>query len=236
MGQPDKEIIDFARKSKVPVVETEGVKLVPNAGCVMVSNEQIGRAAAEHVLSLNFKHLGFVTFDENAAICAIIITTGSPSGVVAEDLGVSLRKVQTTFQQYLGHSMLDELTRLRVEHSKRLLLNPKLKIETVGVESGFSKRFHFIRALAPGYTYDSSPSQSDALPVSQNQLPPMIYVMMIAVDEKSFGRFLTNSAYQYRMGTLGAPNSGDIYQVTNALANLHISYRIFTAAVSLTPN
>jgi AraC-like DNA-binding protein len=43
--------------------------------------------------------------------------------------------------------MLDELTRLRVEHSKRLLLNPKLKIETVGVESGFSNRFHFIRAF-----------------------------------------------------------------------------------------
>jgi uncharacterized protein (TIGR02599 family) len=159
--------------------------------------------------------------------------------------------------------MLDELTRLRVEHSKRLLLNPKLKIETVGVESGFSNRFHFIRALAPGYTYDSSPSQSNALPVSQNQLPTMVYIMMIAVDEKSFARyeagraspstdpssdlgvsgagsegtgFLTNSAYQYRMGTTSNPNSGDIYQVTTALANHHISYRIFTAAVSLTPN
>jgi hypothetical protein len=98
----------------------------------------------------------------------------------------------------------------------------------------------------------------------------MIYVMMIAVDEKSFARyeagrtspsadpsgdllgfnlagspgsagsegtgFLTKSDYQYRMGTTSNPNSGDIYQVTSALANLHISYRIFTAAVSLTPN
>ena len=124
--------------------------------------------------------------------------------------------------------------------------------------------------LAPNYTYDSSPSQGNTLPVSQNQLPPMIYVMMIAVDEKSFARyeagrtspsadpsgdllgfnsvgspgsagsegtgFLTKSDYQYRMGTTSNPNSGDIYQVTSALAYHHISYRIFTAAVSLTPN
>jgi uncharacterized protein (TIGR02599 family) len=123
--------------------------------------------------------------------------------------------------------------------------------------------------LALNYTYDSSPSQSSSLPpVTQNQLPPMVYVMMIAVDEKSFARyeagrtsptddpsgdllgtstaagsagyegtgFLTNSQYQYRMGTTANPKSGDIYQVTSALTSHNISYRIFTAAVSLSPN
>ena len=50
-------------------------------------------------------------------------------------------------QKYLGHSLLDELTQLRVEHAKKLLANRRLKIETVGVESGFSSRFHFIRAF-----------------------------------------------------------------------------------------
>ena len=292
MGRPDKAIIDFARKSKVPVVETQGTELVPNAGRVMVSNELIAETAAKHLLSLNFRHLGFVTFEENvmevprrlafqkaaeaggarfypltyanliaeiaslphpvglmatndanamnvslaltdaglkvpeeyavlgvddteivcelapvplssvncnyeqqgyeaAALLDRLMNGEKPDGppiiieprgvtvrrstdaialpdldsarllrylrdhylerftlgIVAGDLGVSLRKVQTTFQHYLGHSMLDELTRLRVEHSKRLLSNPKLKIETVGVESGFSNRFHFIRAF-----------------------------------------------------------------------------------------
>jgi LacI family transcriptional regulator len=292
MGRPNKDIIDFARKSKVPVVETQGTELVPNAGRVQISNERIARTGAEHLLSLNFKHLGFVTFEENAMelprrlafrqtveaagarfyaltyanliaeitslprpmglmatndanavnVCLALTDAGlkvpeeyavlgvddteivcelapvplssvncnyeqqgyeaaalldrlmngenaaaapliiEPRGVtvrrstdavalpdldsarflrylrdhyldhltlgvIAGDLGVSLRKVQTIFQQYLGHSMLDEMTRLRVEHSKKLLLNPKLKIETVGVESGFSNRFHFIRAF-----------------------------------------------------------------------------------------
>ena len=60
---------------------------------------------------------------------------------------MSLRKVQTHFQKHMGHSLLDELTHLRVEHSKKLLANRRLKIETVGLESGFSSRFHFIRAF-----------------------------------------------------------------------------------------
>ena len=55
--------------------------------------------------------------------------------------------MQANFQKHLGHSLLDELTQLRVEHSKKLLADRKLKIETVGVESGFSSRFHFIRAF-----------------------------------------------------------------------------------------
>jgi uncharacterized protein (TIGR02599 family) len=118
--------------------------------------------------------------------------------------------------------------------------------------------------IAPNYTYDSSPSQSNALPASQNQLPPMVYIMMIAVDEKSFARyqagrpaasaatdptssllgsgvtgsegmgFLTNAAYQYRIGTPASP--GDVTLFTNALTAHGINYRIFTAGVPLTGN
>ena len=66
---------------------------------------------------------------------------------IAQDLGVSLRKVQANFQKHLGHSLLDELTQLRVEHSKKCWRIGSSKIETVGVESGFSSRFHFIRAF-----------------------------------------------------------------------------------------
>ena len=32
----------------------------------MISNEQVGKVGAQHLLSLGFKHLGFVTFEENA--------------------------------------------------------------------------------------------------------------------------------------------------------------------------
>ena len=66
---------------------------------------------------------------------------------IARDLGVSTRKVQLNFQKHLGRSLLDELTRLRVEHAKRLLADPARKVEGIGLESGFSSRFHFIRAF-----------------------------------------------------------------------------------------
>ncbi len=72
-----------------------------------------------------------------------------PDGLqkIARFLGVSLRKVQANFRQHLGRGLLDELTSLRVEHAKKLLRESKLKIETVGLESGFRSRFHFIRAF-----------------------------------------------------------------------------------------
>ena len=68
-------------------------------------------------------------------------------GEIARKMGVSVRNVQAAFQKCLGRSMLDELIRLRIEHSKKLLENTKMKIEEVGAASGFSNRFHFIRAF-----------------------------------------------------------------------------------------
>ncbi|MFV0338579.1 MAG: substrate-binding domain-containing protein [Chthoniobacterales bacterium] len=66
---------------------------------------------------------------------------------IAEDLGVSLRKIQINFRRYLNRTVIQELTRIRVEHAKKLLEDPELKINTVGLESGFASRFHFIRAF-----------------------------------------------------------------------------------------
>lgn len=68
-------------------------------------------------------------------------------GQIAGDLGVPLRRVHGRFRQHVGCTLLQELTRLRVEHAKRLLPDPKLKLETVGLESGFSNRFHFVQAF-----------------------------------------------------------------------------------------
>jgi uncharacterized protein (TIGR02599 family) len=104
------------------------------------------------------------------------------------------------------------------------------------------------------YIYDTAPIQSSpgvgALPVSENQLPPMVYVLMIAVDETSFYRyqmqrgnssscptnlgidypggnssFLTNATYTSRQS--------DIQQVESALAANHIKYRVFSSIVVL---
>jgi uncharacterized protein (TIGR02599 family) len=100
------------------------------------------------------------------------------------------------------------------------------------------------------YIYDSAPIASGTPPVSQNQLPPMVYVLMIAVDESSFYRyqmaransstcpsdlgvdnpggnpgFLTNATYTSRQA--------DIQAVESDLAAKHIKYRVFSSIVVL---
>ena len=66
MGDADMDLLRFLHQTQCPVVETQGTRLVPEAGRVMISNEQVGKVGAEHLLSLNFQHLGFVTFEDNA--------------------------------------------------------------------------------------------------------------------------------------------------------------------------
>ncbi len=104
--------------------------------------------------------------------------------------------------------------------------------------------------IAPNYLYDSSVS-ANTTPDSHNQLPPEVFVTMIAVDEQSFSRFETISGAGSTnppnpSATLGLTNiltdasytkrQADILAVTNALTTNHLTYRIFSAAVPLTRN
>ncbi len=288
----DSDIVDFALRSRLPVVETQITEWLPGAGRVTLCHSKIGQMGAEHLLSLNFRDLGFVSFEDNALelarrkafreaaeaagarfhylnyanlvsqlaslprpmalmasndanavnvllalsdagrrvpeeyailgaddaeiVCDLALVPLSsvncnyeqqgyeaaalldkmmngeaapreaiiinPAGItvrrstdaialsdvdsarflrylrdnylehetlssMAHKIGVSLRKVQMIFRKELGHGLLDELIRLRVEHSKKLLTDSEMKIETVATESGFTSRFHFIRAF-----------------------------------------------------------------------------------------
>lgn len=66
---------------------------------------------------------------------------------IARELAVPLRRAHGQFRRHVGRTPLQELTRLRVEHAKRLLPDVRLKLATVGLESGFSNRFHFVQAF-----------------------------------------------------------------------------------------
>lgn len=66
---------------------------------------------------------------------------------IAREVGVSLRRLQNAFRRHFGFTMAHELARVRVEHSKELLTDRRLKLEAVALESGFSNRFHYIRAF-----------------------------------------------------------------------------------------
>lgn len=50
---------------------------------------------------------------------------------------VSTRSLQSAFKEHLGHSVSDELSRVRLEHARRLLRETDLKLESVAHESGF---------------------------------------------------------------------------------------------------
>lgn len=75
---------------------------------------------------------------------------------VARATGASIRRLQSAFREHLGFTMMQELTRLRIEYSKRLLADPKLKLDAVALESGFASRFQFIRAFRR--VFGSTPS------------------------------------------------------------------------------
>jgi len=94
--------------------------------------------------------------------------------------------------------------------------------------------------LAPNYGYDSTVGKSDPTINSKNQLPPIVQVTMVAVDEASFSRLQTGNS---------APNTDpifancafsdasqygrDLQQLEDNLKALNLNYRIFTMNVAL---
>lgn len=66
---------------------------------------------------------------------------------IADQIGVPIRRLQASFQKNLGFTMIQELSRVRVEHAKTLLADKDLKLEAVALDSGFTSRFHLIRAF-----------------------------------------------------------------------------------------
>lgn len=291
IASPQPHLVDFIQATGLPVVETH-LPRIPGSGAVIRNHERIGELAAEHLLALEFSHIGFVTFDgheiealRQAGVAQKVAASGAqfhvikatelrrklpglpkpigliaasdinamdiiqtcvdcgltvpeevavvgvddtdvfcdlaaipltsvncnyeqlgreaaalldrmmegnppppeplliqPLGVtarrstdtialpdpasakflrylrdhfreplsleqIARELGVSLRRVQDHFRHHVGRSAIQELTRLRVAHAKKLLHDPKLKLESVAQESGFTSRFHFIRAF-----------------------------------------------------------------------------------------
>lgn len=73
----------------------------------------------------------------------------SPPSVdeVAGRLGVSRRKLERHFRQALNMSPADAGMTIRVGHARQLLMNRRMSITQVAVESGFCDASHFIRAF-----------------------------------------------------------------------------------------
>ena len=66
---------------------------------------------------------------------------------VVESTNVSRSTLERKFTDIIGHSIFDEINRLRTASAKRLLIETDLPIQKISAESGFSSPHHFRRVF-----------------------------------------------------------------------------------------
>jgi len=101
-------------------------------------------------------------------------------------------------------------------------------------------------SLAPNYRYDSTTARSDPLINPKNQLPPIVQVTMVAIDELSAKRMsdgeqdelktLIDGLFRSVGSTTDPSVSGyarDLQTLESALISRRINYRIFSSNVAI---
>lgn len=92
-------------------------------------------------------------------------------------------------------------------------------------------------ALAPKYGYDSTSSSNNAALNPKNQLPPILQVTMIAVDEASFARYQRGTIMP-DLGLSGLFQDATNYDVDLAtlqktLLTAKLNYKVFTTNIAI---
>jgi len=99
-------------------------------------------------------------------------------------------------------------------------------------------------SLAPTYLYDTTATASDPNLNPKNQLPPVVQVTLVALDEASYNRYQAGTAmpdlvaglFQAPGDTTNSSNPGyakDMQTLETTLRANKLNYRIFTTNVSL---
>jgi uncharacterized protein (TIGR02599 family) len=96
------------------------------------------------------------------------------------------------------------------------------------------------KVLTKDYTYDSTVTLPDPDINPKNQLPPVVQVTLVAIDEASAAKLasgaLPPAAFDPLLDTLFTDTSKydtDLATLQRALNEQHIAYRVFTSSVSL---
>ena len=119
------------------------------------------------------------------------------------------------------------------ENIVALVILPKLSREEDATEA----------AIAPAYAYDSTtngPNGTDPKYNTRNQLPPVVQVTMVAVDETTANRFFTQASDPGKDlnidGVLfqdATKYADDLKTLEKTLVDKHLSYRVFTDNISI---
>lgn len=97
-------------------------------------------------------------------------------------------------------------------------------------------------SIAPSYAYDSTKrdfASSKSPQGIQHLLPPLVRIVMVAIDTPSAERLGTSSASPNLLGASGAPFSSaaqldeDVNVLANYLVEQKINYRVFSSVVGL---
>lgn len=97
--------------------------------------------------------------------------------------------------------------------------------------------------LAPQFTYSSAPSAQPVTPqpITENQLPPVVQLCMVAIDESSARRLAAQNgatapplvdAKWFKTATETAFKA-DLQSLEDSLNQKHLAYRVFSAAITI---
>ena len=87
------------------------------------------------------------TLRQASAIISRDLSAHFGPSAVASGLGISLRKLNAKSRTELGHSVLDEIARLRIEEAKRLILSSGDKLSAIAASTGFCNASYFSKVF-----------------------------------------------------------------------------------------
>ncbi len=121
-----------------------------------------------------------------------------------------------------------DYARVLAENIVALVLLPKLSAEADPTGA----------RLASNFLYDSTVSNADPEVNSLHQLPPIVQVTMVAIDEKSAARMTASQASSLRTkvnGSFGSASSysTDLASLEDFLTEQNLSYRVFQSDVNI---
>lgn len=87
--------------------------------------------------------------------------------------------------------------------------------------------------IGDNFEYDSRAGVSDPQPSEQNQLPPVVEVVMVAIDENSAIKLGNTDPVPSTAFTKVEELESDLKTLTDSLANQRLNYRVFRTIVSI---
>lgn len=126
------------------------------------------------------------------------------------------------------------MKRVAVENVVALIITPRLaKAEETPLQSNATHS-----PLAPDYTYDSTTTNASALLNPKNQLPPVVQITMVAIDDRSADRLDPGPGGADVLGVSSLfsdtrKSAEDLSALETLLAAKRARYRIFTTNVHI---